>query len=184
MVCSFRKRANHIRQGGEVSLPGGGIEEDDRDSAHTAVREASEELGIGEDKIELAGFFGTFVGAMGVLIDAYVGRLLISDAAELPISRDEVEELFPLPFSFFLENEPKIYSLEVTVRSVTDTADGNRRVLFPAKELGLPERYHSAWEGRPHSVHVYPTSPHTLWGITAKIMLTFSQWYRKLAGEG
>ncbi len=176
----FEKRADHIRQGGEVSLPGGGIEECDADSEAAAVRETCEELGIPREKVDVAGFFGTFVGSMGVLIDAYIGYFHVDDISRLPFNRNEVEELFPLPFSFFLENEPREYTLDVTIRSVIHSENGDARVLFPAKELGLPTRYHSTWEGRSHKVHVYSTRPHTLWGITAKIMMSLAGWYREL----
>jgi 8-oxo-dGTP pyrophosphatase MutT (NUDIX family) len=39
----FEKRANHIRQGGEVSFPGGEFTKKDQGLRHTAIRETSEE---------------------------------------------------------------------------------------------------------------------------------------------
>lgn len=179
----LERRAGHIRQGGEVSLPGGGVEEQDKTSAETALREAREELGLTPDQIDLAGFLGTFVGTMGVLIDAYIGRLFVDDNAGLPFNRDEVEDLFFVPFRFFLETEPDAYTAEILVRSISYNDDGTEKVLFPAKELGLPERYHSAWNTKPHKIYVYPTTPYTLWGITAKILRHLAEWYKNLTAQ-
>lgn len=179
----LERRADHIRQGGEVSLPGGGMEKGDRSSADTALRETEEELGLTPDKIELGGFLGTFVGTMGVLIDAYVGRLLVDSYAELPFNREEVEDLFFVPFRFFLETEPDTYTAEILVRSISYNEDGSEKVLFPAKELGLPERYHNAWNTKPHLIYVYPTTPYTLWGITAKILRHIADWYKNLTAQ-
>jgi 8-oxo-dGTP pyrophosphatase MutT (NUDIX family) len=176
----FEKRAGKIRQGGEVSFPGGIVEEHDRTPQAAAVRESSEELGIPESKIVLAGFFGTFIGTMGILIDAYIGRLKIESLQELPFNREEVDDVFSIPFRYFMEIEPQTYNAEMQIRSVSYREDGSERVLFPAKELGLPKRYHSTWDVRPHSIYVYSTKPYTLWGITAKIMLNLAMWLKKI----
>ena len=58
----FEKRADGIRQGGEVSFPGGGVEVNDDDSRGAAVRETVEELGIEAVKIDVPGLFGRFIG--------------------------------------------------------------------------------------------------------------------------
>ena len=47
----LEKRAVEIRQGGEISLPGGRCDEKDKNSKETAIRETIEELGIPREKI-------------------------------------------------------------------------------------------------------------------------------------
>ena len=54
----LEKRANGIRQGGEISLPGGKRDLRDVDFKMTAIRETSEELGISKEKIEYIGYAG------------------------------------------------------------------------------------------------------------------------------
>ena len=50
----FEKRANHIRQGGEVSFPGGEFDsKKDQSFRQTAIRETSEELGIPAEIIKV-----------------------------------------------------------------------------------------------------------------------------------
>ncbi|VEH40016.1 putative NUDIX hydrolase [Fusobacterium varium] len=46
----LEKRAVEIRQGGEISLPGGRCDEKDKNSKETAIRETIEELGIPKEK--------------------------------------------------------------------------------------------------------------------------------------
>ena len=180
----FEKRADGIRQGGEVSFPGGGIEVDDENSRSAAVRETAEELGIEAAKIEVPGLFGRFIGAMDTLIDTYVGMLQIKSLSQLSISPAEVDSVFTLPFSYFLETDPAEYSVLMRAYSKIEKPDGSTEVLFPAEELGLPERYHSSWQGKPTKVYVYPNKPHTIWGITAKILVYLCWWYRALPESG
>src|SRR6056297_3338644 len=62
----FQKRAAHIRQGGEVSFPGGEYEPDnDLGCREAALREAEEELGISRDKIHIQGRLDTFISPRG-----------------------------------------------------------------------------------------------------------------------
>lgn len=181
----FELRARGIRQGGEVSFPGGALEPGtDRTSEDTAVRETCEELGIAERAVRLDGKFGSFLNPSGNLIDSYVGFLEIDDEASLPFHRGEVEGLFSLPFSYFFETVPKEYSLRVEMQPVFTDTEGNEVVGFPARELGLPGRYHRSWAGRPHRVYVYPPSPHVIWGITAKILVNLVEWCRNIGLPG
>ena len=149
----FERRASGIRQGGEVSFPGGAVETGiDRDSGDAAVRETSEELGIPIDEIRLDGKFGSFLNPSGNLIDAYIGFLDIDEEADLPFSRIEVEELFSLPLSYFFDASPDVYTLRIEMQPVFTDREGKEIVGFPAQELGLPVRYHQAWTeiGRAH----------------------------------
>ena len=51
----LEKRALHIRQGGEISFPGGKFDKDDITTEYTAIRETIEELGVAREKINLKG---------------------------------------------------------------------------------------------------------------------------------
>lgn len=51
------KRAEHLRlHAGQVSLPGGKIDQDDRDEFGTALREANEEIGLDAEDVEKLGY--------------------------------------------------------------------------------------------------------------------------------
>ncbi len=79
----FEKRANNIRQGGEVSFPGGEFDKNkDKDFLDTAVRETIEEIGIAKEKIQIIGNMGTLVAPMGVTVDSFIGILKINKLNE------------------------------------------------------------------------------------------------------
>jgi len=168
----FEKRALSIRQGGEVCFPGG--EHDparDADYRATALREAAEETGIPAEAIEILGVLDTIVAPMGTTVDAFVGAAAVGDPAELPVNRREVDYLFTVPFSWFLRNPPERYRVAVELQpSITDERTGRETVLLPSRELGLPERYHRPWNGRPYPVLVYRPGKEVIWGLTARLV--------------
>lgn len=172
----FEKRANAIRQGGEVSFPGGEFDSiKDRDLQETALRETTEEIGIEKDKIRLLGKLGTLVAPMGVAVDAYIAHLNIEDISRLPFDRTEVEKIFSLPLEYFLNNEPEEYNVRLEVHPNEVDANGNELQLLPVKELGLPKRYARPWTRGKHRILVYKTPEEVVWGITAEIIFEFSK---------
>ena len=66
----LEKRAVEIRQGGEISLPGGKCDKKDKNSEETAIRETIEELGIPREKIEVTGKLGILVNPSGMILEA------------------------------------------------------------------------------------------------------------------
>jgi 8-oxo-dGTP pyrophosphatase MutT (NUDIX family) len=169
----FEKRAADIRQGGEVSLPGGECEEHEKDSSLTVIRETCEELGIGKEKINYLGKFGLLVTPFGALIDVHIIELLISNIEELNFDRTEVESVFSLPIKFFYENEPDVFYAKSQVVPNYSDVNGNSVELFPAKKYGLPEKYSKPWGTHKHRILVYKTEPEIVWGITAEIIYDF-----------
>ena len=74
----FEKRAKHIRQGGEVSFPGGEFDKKkDNDFLDTALRETFEEIGIPRSEIEIIGTMDTLIAPMGISIEPWL-RMLAS----------------------------------------------------------------------------------------------------------
>ncbi|VDB88662.1 unnamed protein product [Peniophora sp. CBMAI 1063] len=113
-------RGNRLRaHSGEVSFPGGRVDDTDASFDSAALRETHEEVGISPDQIELLGQFGPPVLSLGGLrVYAYVGFLHASvaarmavdslgpdeplpsvDLASLTLSPKEVAQAFHLPFS-------------------------------------------------------------------------------------
>ena len=170
----FEKRATAIRQGGEISFPGGEFDSQlDNSFEETAVRETIEELGIEKDKINLLGKLGTLVAPMGVAVDAYIAYLNIEDISNLAFDRTEVEKIFSLPLEYFLNNEPEAYNVRLEVHPNEVDSSGNELELLPVKELGLPERYARPWTKGKHRILVYKTPEDVVWGITAEIIFGF-----------
>ena len=169
----FEKRSMNIRQGGEVSFPGGQYDSNiDNDFKQTAIRETVEELGIGANKIDVLGKLGTLVAPMGVSVDAYVGELRIN-LGEINIDTDEVEKIFTFPVSYFIKNKPSEYSVKLKAHPYERKPNGEVVESFPATKLKLPKRYSGPWEGGSHRILVYETEEETIWGITAELVFEF-----------
>jgi 8-oxo-dGTP pyrophosphatase MutT (NUDIX family) len=65
----FEKRAKHIRQGGEISFPGGKFEpHQDKSCVNAAIRETEEELGISREQINIIGRLDTFISPRGLIL--------------------------------------------------------------------------------------------------------------------
>ena len=167
----FEKRANHIRQGGEVSFPGGEFDhKKDQGLRHTALRETSEELGINSEKIKILGKIGTLVAPMGVTVDAFVALISIMSLDELNIDKNEVEKVFLVPIDYFLKKKPEEYSVKLEVHPSYKDENGKLVELLPVQKLGLPERYSKPWKNGFHRILVYNSSEEVIWGITAEIV--------------
>lgn len=135
----FEKRAASIRQGGEISLPGGRRDENDESLQETALRETAEEVGIHADRIRIIGRLDSIFAPMGALVHVFVG---ISDVKpeEVHANPDEVEKVFLIPVAFFQENQPERFNVMTEVHpSYIDAVTKKKVVLFPTKELGLPD---------------------------------------------
>ncbi|MCJ7554277.1 MAG: CoA pyrophosphatase [Ignavibacteriaceae bacterium] len=172
----FEKRAAGIRQGGEVSFPGGQFDPDkDKTFLNTAIRETREELGITEEQIEIITKFGTLVAPMGLTIDAFLAFINITSLSELKIDQTEVEKIFTLPLSYFMENDPEIFYSRLEIHTVDNDANGKSIELLPVKKFGLPEFYSSPWKNGKYRVIVYNTEPDVLWGLTAEIVYELSR---------
>lgn len=166
----FQKRAQNIRQGGEVSFPGGGYDPaTDRTYADTALRETVEELGVSAEDVKIDGHLGTLVAPMGAVVDVYVGRILLGEIDSFRINRDEVEEVFTVPANDFVKMNCEIYSVSLEIHPTVKNSSGEE-LIFPAKELGLPERYHGKWGGKLHELYFYRTEHGIIWGLTAEII--------------
>jgi 8-oxo-dGTP pyrophosphatase MutT (NUDIX family) len=170
----FEKRALKIRQGGEVSFPGGEYDIAlDKDLKHTAIRETEEELGISTTNINVLGKLGTLVAPMGVSVDAYVAELNVNNLTKLNIDTNEVERVFSIPVSHFINNKPSEYSVKLKAYPFEKKPNGEVIESFPAGKLKLPERYSGSWEGGSHRILVYETNEETIWGITAELVFEF-----------
>ncbi len=92
------RRADLRRHAGEISFPGGRAEPSDSDLATTALREASEEIALEPERVELVGALpptSTFV--TGYRIHPFVG--LIAPPGELELDPNPAEVETVLTFS-------------------------------------------------------------------------------------
>jgi len=167
----FEKRSNNIRQGGEVSFPGGEFDpKKDQSLRQTALRETSEELGIPPESIKIIGKIGTLVAPMGVTVDPFVGVLSVQNLNELSIDKNEVEKIFSVPIKQFISQKPDEYTVKLEVHPSYIDKNGNEVELLPVQKLGLPSKYSKPWKNGIHRILVYNSFEEVIWGITAEIV--------------
>lgn len=159
----FEVRANHLqRQPGEICFPGGRIEKNEVETPEVAaVREATEELGMEKEKIELLGQLDYLVTPPGTLIYPYVGRILKPE--DICPNPDEVAEVFTVPVAYFLENQPSVSYVDVATRYAAD---------FPFHKVS--SAYGPYWQNRwTFAVYYYEYGKWFIWGMTARILQNF-----------
>jgi len=168
----FEKRAQGIPQGGEICFPGGRFEPQlDATKKDTAVRETVEELGIEKERLSVRGQMDCLLAHTGGFIDVFIGTIDWPGESKATPNRKEVERVFQAPVSYFEQTLPEEYQIRTETQPFYTDEHGVRHVIFPAKELGLPERYWNSWGGRLHTLYVYRHSGEVIWGITAELVL-------------
>jgi len=100
-VLLTQRSAELKHHAGQVSFPGGRMEEHDDDVRFAALRETHEEVGIEPRYVSVIGYLGAMPTITGYAVTPVVG--LVSDAAELVIDRTEVEYTFEVPLEFLLD---------------------------------------------------------------------------------
>ena len=167
----FEKRSEKIRQGGEICFPGGEYDPSvDKNYKETAVRETIEEIGVNKKNISVIGLLDTLIGPTGVTVDPFVGTIKIDDILNLHFDENEVEKIFLLPVSFFIQNEPENYFVRMEIHPTEIDKNGDKIDTLPVKELQLPDRYSKPWRGMKHKIFVYKTNEGVIWGITAVLI--------------
>ncbi|HZX30071.1 MAG TPA: CoA pyrophosphatase [Rhodocyclaceae bacterium] len=96
------KRTSHLKDHpGQISFPGGRVEESDPSPVHTALRETAEEIGLAEGHVEVLGYLPEYRTVTGFRITPVVG--LVSPPFDLRADPFEVAEVFEVPLSFLLD---------------------------------------------------------------------------------
>ncbi len=96
------RRTDGLRHhGGQVSFPGGRIEDGDRDAVAAALRETGEEIGVLPAQIAPIGFLDPLVTITGFRIVPVVAMVSPAYVAR-PDSR-EVADVFEVPLAFLLD---------------------------------------------------------------------------------
>jgi 8-oxo-dGTP pyrophosphatase MutT (NUDIX family) len=98
----FTRRNETMRQHpGQVSFPGGAMEEADRDAIATALRETAEETGIGAEFVEAFGYLDCLDTISGFSVTPVVA--VVRDGFSLNADPAEVAEIFEVPLDLILE---------------------------------------------------------------------------------
>lgn len=161
----YEKRADGIRQAGEVCFPGGRLEPGET-PLEGVMREFSEELGLTADDIEVLGQFDTQVTFSHLTVFTFVGILKEGAFERMRPGSDEVARVFAIPLSFLLSTAPREFVMPLTV-NVTDEA------IYDVLEL--PDRKYS-WAKGSMLLPVWKYDGEILWGITGRITKRFLEF--------
>lgn len=101
-VLLTQRSAELKHHAGQVSFPGGSMEEHDDDVLATALRETEEEVGIAPHQVSVMGYLQTMPTITGYAVTPVVG--LVSSVVELKIDRNEVESAFEVPLTYLLSD--------------------------------------------------------------------------------
>ena len=96
------QRTAHLRDhAGQVSFPGGRVEEHDLSPMDTALRETEEEIGLARERVEIVGFLPEYRTGTGFRVTPVVA--LVRPPFDLQPDPFEVAEIFEVPLSFLLD---------------------------------------------------------------------------------
>lgn len=100
LVLTVRSQ-NLKSHAGQISLPGGSWEEQDRDSVATALRESEEEIGLQQHRVDVLGELGQMALPSGFEITPVIG--VIDKGIEFVPCPIEVADIFTVPLELVLD---------------------------------------------------------------------------------
>jgi 8-oxo-dGTP pyrophosphatase MutT (NUDIX family) len=102
MTVLLTKRTDHLHDhAGQISFPGGRVDDCDESPVHAALRETHEEVGIDPSLISVAGRLATYRTVTGYAVVPFVG-FVVPDFT-LRLDAFEVAEAFEVPLEFLID---------------------------------------------------------------------------------
>jgi 8-oxo-dGTP pyrophosphatase MutT (NUDIX family) len=149
------QRTDHLTDHpGQISFPGGRAESYDADAVDTALREATEEIGLARDYVDVLGSLPTYTTGTGFIVTPVVA--LLRPGFSIQADPFEVAEVFEVPLAFLMSPaNHRRHSVEV---------GGVRREFLSMPWTGVGA------DGRPRQYFI--------WGATAAMLRNL---YRFLA---
>lgn len=100
----YTERSPLLRKhSGQVAFPGGRIDPEDQDAAHTALREANEEVALNPKDAEILGFMPYYYTGTNYFITPVVA--VVDPSAPFVPNPDEVEDVFEVPLETLMAEE-------------------------------------------------------------------------------
>ncbi len=100
----FTKRSEQVKyHKGEISFPGGVVDEEDTELVNTALREAFEEIGLKESDVQIIGVLDDIVTITEFIVTPIVG--LFPYPYPFKVSEVEIAELIEVPLASLLDED-------------------------------------------------------------------------------
>ncbi|NRD74125.1 CoA pyrophosphatase [Shewanella sp. VB17] len=104
------RRPMHLRNHpGQVSFPGGKVEQCDLDIIATALREAEEEIALKVTNVEILGQYPKYKTFTGFEITPVLG--IVKNSFVPVLDEEEVADFFTVPLSFLLNQNNRLHYL-------------------------------------------------------------------------
>lgn len=165
----FELRSMNLNtQPGEISFPGGKLEEGES-FQEAATRETIEELRIKKDNIEVIGELDYLVSPSDISIHCFLGVISGVNVDNINPNPEEVDHIFTVPLKHFLENEPKVYNLKLETKF---NAEFPYNLIPRGKDYNFREVV--------NKVCFYEYNDYIIWGYTAKMIKNFIELLKDL----
>lgn len=145
------------KQPGDISFPGGQIDETDASIIEAAKRETEEELGIDHEQIDIVEELSPLVMSPSFVVYPVVA--VIPDETHYTLNPDEVGSTFTIPVDWLLSHEAYRHYVLVKLQPKDD---------FPYDKIARGRDY--KWRSRDMEEWFYEYEGHTVWGLTARIL--------------
>ncbi len=109
-VLLTQRTAHLTDHAGQISFPGGRVEDEDADAIATALRESEEEIGLRADAVDVLGRLPEYRTVTGYRVTPVVA--LIERPFTLQLDTFEVSEAFEVPLAFLMDpanHERRLY---------------------------------------------------------------------------
>lgn len=151
----FEVRSSTLsRQPNEICFPGGKKDKEDASTYDTVIRECKEELLIQDNQLRIIDQLDGNIRIHSI-VDVFIGELNNYENT----FNEEVQSVFLVPLSYFIENEPKLYYTSYQVKP-----DDN----FPFNDVPNGKDYQ--WAQFKEEVPFYYYEDKVIWGLTARVL--------------
>lgn len=145
-------RTAHLHDhAGQISFPGGRVEDNDADAIATALRESHEEIGLPPSSVDVIGTLPEYLTATGYRVTPVIG--LIEQPFAPVLDAFEVSEVFEVPLAFLMDpvnHERRVFQLGDTARTFYampyatsgQDAHARRHFIWGATAAMLRNLYH------------------------------------------
>lgn len=154
----YEVRAETLRtQPGQVSFPGGRIEEGET-AEECAIREACEELCLKPNDIEIISPMNYLHTYSNFTMYPFLGIIDYDACISVSASPDEVKEIFFVPLKYLMNTEPLVYNSDIYPKIPPN---------FPYEIINEHNGYN--WRKGTTSIPIYQFKKYAIWGMTALI---------------
>ncbi len=102
LTVLLTQRADHLSShAGQVSFPGGRVEQHDESHVEAALRETEEEIGLAREFVSISGMLDIYRTGTGYAVHPVVG--FVREGFDLVADQSEVAEIFEVPFEFLMD---------------------------------------------------------------------------------